>query len=71
MSINIIFVFCYCLIYQLTHYQGPFGEYDSGMVNNLKMRNLSIRCVKYPAFQSTILQTFFGLTKFFYEIGKI
>lgn len=46
-------------------------EYDSGIVNNLKMRNLSAKCVDYPAFQSTILQTFFGLTKFFYEIGKI
>ena len=42
-----------------------------GIVNNLKMRNLSSKCAKYPAFQSTILQTFFGLTKFFYENGKI
>jgi hypothetical protein len=71
MSINIFLFSVTVLIYQFTHYQGPFWEYDSGMVNNLKMRNLSIRCVNYPAFQSTILQTFFGLTKFFYEIGKI
>ncbi len=37
---------------------------------SLKMRKLHSNCDIFSAFQSTILRTFFELTKFFLKIGK-
>ena len=38
----------------------------TGTCTHLKMRKLHTKVAIFPPFQSTILQTFFGLTKFFY-----
>ena len=69
MLINIccfwLFLFC-CLIMPVHIRYG----YNKGVDNSLKMSKKAYKRHFSHAFQSTILQTFFELTKFFDENGK-
>ena len=69
MLINIFCFFCFLLIGFIVTQQ-HVSIMDIIYHKSLKMRKLHNNCVIFPAFQSTILRTFFELTKFFLKIGK-